>query len=302
MDIGDAVAGHAQHLFDVLRAADRAAVQRHHVLGLVRAQLVQALDPHHRVTELGAAQGVDIRQGRPLLHLGADQHAVVRQVDDDLVRRLAGHMQELQVQAGDTGVELVLEGQGRGDKGRGLDFGQRADAGVHLLMIGGRQPGAEAVAGAHRENRPDQRALRHHIGQQGLVGDDLHLTAAHLLFGDEGLHAIDMVRVEVGVDHRLDRLVADLAELGHDLARLADRLAGIDDDQPFRGLDHRHVAQLPADGGIDVTGHLVDLLHKMLGVLGQLRVDRRADLFFGQRGLAGQGYCQAQQHGGSSSR
>src|SRR3989338_5732121 len=121
------------------------------------------------------------------------------------------------------------------------------------------------------------------------MGDDLHLATAYLFFADEGLHAIDMVRVEVGIDHRLDRFVADLAELGHDLARLADRLTGVDDDQPFRGLDHRYVTQLPADSGIDVAGYLVNLLREVFGVLGQLRVDRRADFFLRQGGLAGQG-------------
>ena len=45
-------------------------VQRHHVLGLERAQQVEAGHPLHRITELGAAQGVDVRQGRPLIDLG----------------------------------------------------------------------------------------------------------------------------------------------------------------------------------------------------------------------------------------
>ena len=117
VDISNAVAGHAQHLFHILGPADRPAMQRHHVFSFVGAKFVEALDPHHRVAEFGAAQGVDIRQRGPLLHLGTDQHAVIRQVNDDFVRRFAGYMQKLQIQASNARVECVLEGQGRGDKG-----------------------------------------------------------------------------------------------------------------------------------------------------------------------------------------
>ena len=132
------------------------------------------------------------------------------------------------------------------------------------------------------------------------MGDDLHLATAHLFFRDKGLYAVDVIGVKVGVDHRFDRLIGDLTELGHDLARLAHRLARVDDDQPFRRLNHRHVAQLPAHRGVDITRHLIDLLGEVLGVRGQFRVDGRSNLFLGQCRLAGQGQRQAQQHSGRS--
>ena len=284
VDIGDAVAGHAQHFLDLLGAADRPPVQRHHVLGLERAQQVEAGHPLHRITELGAAQGVDVRQGRPLIDLGADQHLIVGQVQHDFVRRLAGRMQELHRQARHPGVQALLEGDGGRDEGRRLGLGQRADASVHVLVVGRRQEAAEAVGRAHTEDGADLRALRHHVGQQGFMGVDLHLAAGHLLGTDERLHAVDVVRVEVGVDHRLDRLVADLAQLGHDLARLAHRLAGVDDDQALGSVDGHHVAELPAHRRPDVVGHPIQLLVEMRGVRLELGVDARRDLFLGQRG------------------
>ncbi|MCY1535370.1 hypothetical protein D9M68_707710 [compost metagenome] len=90
--------------------------------------------------------------------------------------------------------------------------------------------------------------------------------------------------MEVGVDHCLDGLVGEFAELGHNLARLADRLAGVDDDQPFRRLDHHHVAKLPTDRRIDVAGNRVDLLGEVLGMGGQLGVYRRLDTLCRQLG------------------
>ncbi|MCY1523414.1 hypothetical protein D9M68_583110 [compost metagenome] len=295
MDIGDGVAGHAQHLLHLVLAGHRLAVQRHHVVGLEGTQLVEAVHPDHRVAELGAAQGVDVRQGRALGHLGADQHLVLRQEQHDLVRRLAGHVEELHRQTGDGGVEPVLEGDGGRDEGGRAHMGQWAETGVHVLLVALRQGSAEAVARAHAEDGTDQGALGHHVLQQGFLGVDLHFALLHLLFADEALHAVDVVGVEVGIDDGLDRLVADLAELRQHLARLVRRLAGVDDDQPFGRIDHHAVGEVPTDRRIDVVGDLVDLLAEVPGVLGQFGIDAGFDRFFRQGGVRAQGQCGGQQ-------
>src|SRR5262249_29971228 len=95
--------------------------------------------------------------------------------------------------------------------------------------------------------------------------------------GHMAFHSVDVVRMETGVDHRLHRLVGDLAELRGDLPRRLDLVSGVDDDHTTIAHHHDRVAYRPTDSHIHVVPDLPDppLEERAMGL--ESGIDLRSD-------------------------
>ena len=115
--------------------------------------------------------------------------------------------------------------------------------------------------------------------------DDLHLPRGHVLRVDDALDAAEVVDVGVGVDHGLDRLVADvLADDLHALPRRLDTGHRVDDDQTRLALDNGEVGDLGVADLVDPGDHLEQTgLRQHLGLAPQTRIHR-----VGARGVVGE--------------
>ena len=168
----------------------------------------------------------------------------------------------------------------------------QAQPGVHEPLRPARQSRSEGVGGPASHDRP-------HTGRdfgdevhQVRVGPDFHRAAGDLLLADKALDAVHVIVVEVGVDHRPDRLTREsLGDIGRGLAGAVFLRQAVDQNQALRRLDDRHIGDVVADQGVGALTGLDDLAGEAGRVLGKGRVDGGCgfDLGHGSAQLHGSG-------------
>ena len=77
----------------------------------------------------------------------------------------------------------------------------------------------------------------------------------------------------VGVDQRLDRLVAHLPQVAQRPSRGLLRLQAVDENDPVRADHHRHIGDGVADRDVEILGDLIDALRHRPRMAGESRGD-----------------------------
>ena len=95
----------------IFAAGHDLAVARHEVLRVVGAHPVHRGDPALDVARPGAAQRVQLREGRPLDLVTGEDDALVGQVDADVARRLAAGVEEQDAVAGERHLGHASRGR-----------------------------------------------------------------------------------------------------------------------------------------------------------------------------------------------
>ena len=111
--------------------------------------------------------------------------------------------------------------------------------------------------------------------------NDFDLAGCGVFMRRKGRHSAKVVDVPVGVDHRFDGLVGEFPEFLKRAAAFVHVLRWIDDDDSIIAHDHSRARQRIAVGHIDTVGNLVNAGHHLLGVFGELRMDRRSRFIVG---------------------
>ena len=81
----------------------------HQVVGLERPKAVNAAHPDSRIPKFGAPEGVDVGEGGTLQDFRVDQDVVFRQIDGQFIGCLAGHVHDIQGDAGNFGLQAVTD-------------------------------------------------------------------------------------------------------------------------------------------------------------------------------------------------
>ena len=276
VEILDGVSVGGEHPVHRRRAADRPAVMRDQRFRLQAAQPVDRADPDHRVAEARAAQGVDVGESLALDDVGRKKNAVVPAPDDDLVVGLARQVDEGQPDAGDLDLLLAAEGAGRRDEAAPARNVGRAKAGADIAALVARQLEAEGIHRPARQYRREQAAVARQVVGQFVERNNLDGARADILLGNEGFHAADMVRVDMGVDHGADRLVRDPAKGFDDRLGEFDRGQRIDEHAALIALDQRAVGRAVAVGDVIAAGDGADRRFELRVLAGETGVHGHA--------------------------
>ena len=125
---------------------------------------------------------------------------------------------------------------------------------IELDPVIARADGHPVLVGLGRQ----QRRVRARAAAQLFLGAFVHHDAHVRVLLADVIVAADVVRVAVGVDDQLDRLVGDLLDLGQDRRTVAGHL-GVDQDDPVLLHDHQRVPAA-AEDLVDVAGDMLDRL------------------------------------------
>ena len=221
-------------------------------------RLVEVRRPLQRVAHFGTAQGVEVVQG-VTHHLGAAERLELRQVEDELGRRLAvGHVVEDECASVDL---YFLPGLVDHDRRR-QDAHAAVGHGLSEAVVDQALGVARQVLAVHVHRAAAHRRGHHQVLAGGFLheADGCHHGHAALpgfLGGDHSQGPAEVIDMAVREDDARHRLVAQMLPCeGHRGSGVLARGGGVDHDPAGLALDQREVGQVEAAQLPDAVGHL----------------------------------------------
>jgi len=275
---------------DVVTTGHRRTMRGNKMLGSQRHQVIDASDQHLGIPIFLAPDGEDVEQHRP--HQVVHRDAKGGEPVGDRVIGIGGCVGDFDGQTGDLDRCPLAEGvRGRDEhtrewRMRGVPVEVTESDVDHTIGT---------IGGQHHGELLEQAAP---VGRRNLGGRSGPI-ASHLLMGPDRRgarctrleHRLGTAHVmEMRIEHRHDRTVGHVSELGDGLTHLLGGFAGVDGDDPLGGIDERLVRESVTDQAPHASGDLVELAVNDLGLGDMIPVgDLPAGKGDGCRGIRSKG-------------